>query len=62
MLSIWGATSYMSYVTFKEIDRQGGKLKQRQTLFSRTPKSLQMVTVAMKLEDACSLEEKLWHT
>ena len=24
------------------------------------PKSLQMVTVAMKLKDACSLEEKLW--
>ena len=24
-----------------------------------TPKSLQMVTVAMKLKDACSLEEKL---
>ena len=23
------------------------------------PKSLQMVTIAMKLEDACSLEEKL---
>ena len=27
-----------------------------------TPKSLQMVTVAMKLKDACSLEEKLWPT
>ena len=25
-------------------------------------KSLQMVTVAMKLKDACSLEEKLWLT
>ena len=24
------------------------------------PKSLQMVTAAMKLNDACSLEEKLW--
>ena len=24
------------------------------------PKSLQMVTVAMKLKDTCSLEEKLW--
>ena len=24
------------------------------------PKSLQMVTTAMKLKDACSLEEKLW--
>ena len=25
-----------------------------------TPKSLEMVTAAMKLKDACSLEEKLW--
>ena len=29
------------------------------TLFSWSPKSLQMVTAAMKLKDACSLEEKL---
>ena len=33
--------------------------KQWQTLLSWTPKSLQMVTVAMKLKDACTLEEKL---
>ena len=26
------------------------------------PKSLQMVTAAMKFKDACSLEEKLWPT
>ena len=26
------------------------------------PKSLQMVTTAMKLKEACSLEEKLWPT
>ena len=26
------------------------------------PKSLQMVIAAMKLKDACSFEEKLWHT
>ena len=26
------------------------------------PKSLQMVITAMKLKDACSLEEKLWPT
>ena len=26
------------------------------------PKSLQMVTAAMKLKDACSLKEKLWPT
>ena len=28
-------------------------------LFSWVPKSLQMVTAAIKLKDACSLEEKL---
>ena len=28
-------------------------------LFLGAPKSLQMVTVAMKLKNACSLEEKL---
>ena len=33
--------------------------KQCQTLFSWAPESLQIVTVAMKLRDACSLEEKL---
>ena len=26
------------------------------------PKSLQIVTAAMKLKDACSLEEELWST
>ena len=31
-------------------------------LFLGAPKSLQMVTAAMKLKDACSLEEKLWQT
>ena len=33
--------------------------KQCQTLFYGAPKSLQMVTAAMKLKDAYSLEEKL---
>ena len=36
--------------------------KQWQTLFWGVPKSLQMVTAAMKLKDTCSLEEKLWPT
>ena len=36
--------------------------KQWQTLFSWAPKSLKMGTAAMKLKDACSLEEKLWQT
>ena len=40
----------------------GKQWKQRQTLFFWAPKSLQMVITAMKLKDACSLEEKLWPT
>ena len=36
--------------------------KQWETLFSWAPKSLQMVTAAMKFKEACSLEEKLWPT
>ena len=30
--------------------------------FGGAPKSLQMVTAAMKLKDTCFLEEKLWPT
>ena len=37
----------------------GETLETMTILFSWTPKSLQMVTAAMKLKDACSLEEKL---
>ena len=40
-----------------EID--GEQWKQCQTLFFWAPKSLQMVTAAMKLKDAYSLEGKL---
>ena len=43
-----------------EID--GEKWKQWETLFLGAPKSLQIVTSAMKLKDAYSLEEKLWPT
>ena len=37
----------------------GKQWKQCQTLFWGAPKSLQMVTAAMKLKDTYSLEEKL---
>ena len=37
---------------------EGEKWKQWQILFSWAPKSLLMVTTAMKLIDACSLEGK----
>ena len=40
----------------------GKQWKQWQTLLLGAPKSLQMVTEAMRLKDACSLEEKLWPT
>ena len=35
-----------------------GETMETETLFFWTPKSLQMVTEAMKLKDTCSLEEK----
>ena len=38
----------------------GGNYGNSEKLFSWTPKSLQMVTTAMKLKDACFLEEKIW--
>ena len=44
-------------ITSWEID--GEQRKQCQTLFFWAPKSLQMVTAAMKLNDAYSLEGKL---
>ena len=47
-------------ITLWQID--GEKWKQWQTLFSWAPKSLWMVTAAMKLKDNFSLEEKLWQT
>ena len=43
-----------------QIDEE--KWKQWKILYSWAPKSLQMVTEAMKLKDACSLEGKLWQT
>ena len=50
-----------SPITSWQIDRwrNNGNWK---ILFWGAPKSLQMVTAAMKLKDACSLEEKLWPT
>ena len=37
----------------------GGTMKTPRDFIFWAPKSLQMVTAAMKLKDACSLEEKL---
>ena len=38
----------------------GETMVEWQSLFSWAQKSLQLVTAAMKLKDACFLEEKLW--
>ena len=46
-----------SITSWQQVEKQW---KQWQNLFSCTPKSLQTVTAALKLKDACSLEEELW--
>ena len=40
----------------------GDKMETVRDFFSWAPKSLQMLSAAMKLKNACSLEEKLWPT
>ena len=47
-------------ITSWQID--GETMETVMTSFSWAPKSLQMVTAAMKLKDTCSLEENLWPT
>ena len=44
-------------ITSWQIDR--GKMETVTDFLFSAPKSLQMVTAAMKLKDTCSLEEKL---
>ena len=39
-----------------------GETMETETLFWGAPKTLQMVTTAMKLKDAWSFKEKLWPT
>ena len=52
-------TKIMASDPFTSWEIDGKQWKQCQTLFFGAPKSLQMVTAAMKVKDACSLEEKL---
>ena len=47
-------------ITSWQIDEE--TMENWQTSFFLAPKSLQMVTTAMKLKDICSLEGKLWPT
>ena len=53
-------TKVMASSPITSWQRNGETMETWQTLFSWAPKSLQMVTAAMKLKDACFLEEKLW--
>ena len=52
-------TRIMTFSPITSRQTEGTQWKWWQTLFFWAPKSLQMVTVAMKLQDACSLKEKL---
>ena len=49
-----------SPITSWQIDEE--KVETVSDFIFLAPKSLWMVTSAMKLKDACSLEEKLWQT
>ena len=55
-------TKIMSSSPFISLQIEGEKQKQWQILFSWAPKSLLMVTKAMELKAACSLEGKLWQS
>ena len=47
-------------ITSWQID--GETMESERLYLGGAPKSLQMVTAAMKLKDTCSLEKKLWPT
>ena len=49
-----------SYITSYQIERE--KVELVTDFISWASKSLQMVTLAMKLKDTCLLERKLWQT
>ena len=59
-LNIQKTTKASGPIISRQID--GKTVETGQTLFAWSPISLHMVTAAMKLKDACSLEEKLWLT
>ena len=52
----------MASISITSWQMMGKQWKQWEILFLVAPKSLQMLIIAMKLKDACSLEEKLWPT
>ena len=52
-------TKIMASGTITSWQIDGKEWEQWQILFSLAPRSLEMVTVAVKLKEACSLEEKV---
>ena len=55
-------TKIMASSTITLCKQRWKQRKQWQILFSWAPKSLQIVTTAVKLKDACCLGGKLWQT
>ena len=55
-------TKIVAYSPIISWQIEGEKVKTVTVLFSWAPKSVQMVTAALKLKYTCSLEEKLWQT
>ena len=55
-------TKIMAFDSITSWQIDGETVETMTDLFSWAPKLLQIVTAAMKLKDACSLEEKLWQT
>ena len=53
-------TKIIASSLFLHGEQKGEEWKQWQILFSWAPKSLRIVTAAMKFKDTCSLEGKLW--
>ena len=60
-LSIW-KTKIMASVPITSWQIDGETMETVRDFNFGAPKSVQMVTAAMKSKDACSLEEKLWPT
>ena len=56
--SPWGLKE-SDMIAIEQQQTDGETMETVRDLFFSAPKSLQMVTAAMKLKDTCSLEEKL---
>ena len=60
-LNIW-KTKIMASDSITSWQIDGETMETVRNFILGAPKSLQMVTAAMELKDACSLDEKLWQT